>query len=192
VILGKGLGAGYAPIGAVLCREHVYQAIDAGSREFDLGHTWDGAPLPCAVGLAVLDALAERGLVQRVAERGPGLRAELEAALSGVEMVREVRGRGFLLGVELVDPRDGESFLPHELDAASLVEQRAIERGLLVMSSHSTPDGYTGDQILLAPAYVSTDAELAEMVQRLAATIGEAERAVRAALDGSPPEGAAR
>ncbi len=62
VAVGKGLGAGYAPLGAVLCRQHVYDAIDQGSREFDLGHTWDGAPLSAAVGLAVLDLLVERGL----------------------------------------------------------------------------------------------------------------------------------
>jgi len=52
VAVGKGLGAGHAPLGAVLCRQHVYDAIDRGSREFDLGHTWDGAPLSSAVGLA--------------------------------------------------------------------------------------------------------------------------------------------
>jgi adenosylmethionine-8-amino-7-oxononanoate aminotransferase len=192
VTLGKGLGAGYAPLGAVLCKEHVYEAIDEGSRQFDLGHTWDGAPLPCAVGLAVLDVMVERGLVQHVRERGPGLRDELEAALADAEMVREVRGRGFLLGVELVDPRDGESLLPHELDAAALVEHTSIEHGLLVTSSHSTPDGYTGDQILIAPAYVSTDADLAEMVQRFAATIAEVEQTVKAGLGGSPTAGRRR
>ena len=192
VTLGKGLGAGYAPLAAVLCREHVYEAIDKGSREFDLGHTWDGAPLPCAVGLAVLDVLVERGLVQRVAERGPKLRDELEAALASSEMVREVRGRGFLLGVELVDPRDRESFLPDELDVAALVDQTAIEHGLLVTSAHSTPDGYTGDQILLAPAYVSTDEELDEMVRRFAATIADVEGTVTAALEGTPGEGRGR
>jgi adenosylmethionine-8-amino-7-oxononanoate aminotransferase len=192
VTLGKGLGAGYTPIGAVMCRKPVYEAINEGSRQFDLGHTWDGAPLPCSVGLAVLDILIEQGLVQRVRERGDGLRAELDAALAGMGMVREVRGRGFLLGVELVDPRDGESFLPHELDAASLVEEAAMEHGLLVTSSHSTSDGYAGDQILLAPAYVSTDAELTEMVQRFAAAIVDVGQSVNAALDASPSPGQER
>ncbi len=70
VTIGKGLGAGYAPLAAVLCRQHVFDAIAGGSREFDLGHTWDGAPLPCAVGLAVLDVIHERRLVERVRERG--------------------------------------------------------------------------------------------------------------------------
>jgi len=192
VSLGKGLGAGYAPLAAVLCREHVYEAIERGSRQFDLGHTWDGAPLPCAVGLAVLDLMAERGLVERVHERGPKLRDELEVALTGADLVKEVRGRGFLLGVELVDPRDGESFLPDELDVATLLEQTALEKGLLVLSSHSTADGYAGDQILLAPAYVSTDEELAEMVQRFAAAVDDVERRVKPSLEAAPAPGGAR
>jgi len=182
VAIGKGLGAGYAPLGAVLCRAHVYDAIDRGSREFDLGHTWDGAPLSSAVGLAVLDLLDQRGLVERVRDRGPGLRDELEAAVEGSEIVREVRGRGFLLGVELVDPRDGESFLPDELDAASIVDDTALDLGLLVTSTHPQADGLAGDQTLLAPAYVSTDEELSEIVDRFRATIESVERSIKATL----------
>jgi adenosylmethionine-8-amino-7-oxononanoate aminotransferase len=183
---GKGLGAGYAPLAATLCKQHVYDALAAGSRLFDHGHTWDGAPLPCAVGLAVLHTLSERGLVDRVRERGPSLCEQLGQALSGFEIVKEVRGRGFLLGVEFVDPRDGESLLPDELDSAARVDQTAFEHGVLVTSTHSTPDGYTGDQTLLAPAFVATDAELDEMVERFAAAVGDVERAVKDALSGAP------
>jgi adenosylmethionine-8-amino-7-oxononanoate aminotransferase len=182
VTVGKGLGAGFAPLGAVLCSQEVYDAIDRGSREFDLGHTWDGAPLSSAIGLAVLDLLVERGLVERVRDRGPSLRDELAAALEGSEIVREVRGRGFLLGVELVDPRDGESFLPVELDVASLVDDTAFERGLLVTSSHPQADGFAGDQTLIAPAFVSSDAELAEMVDRFTTTISDVEQTVKRSL----------
>ena len=185
VAVGKGLGAGYAPLAGVLVREEVYEAIDRGSREFDLGHTWDGAPLPSAVGLAVLDQIDERGLVDRVREGGPALRDELASAVEGSGLVKEVRGRGFLLGVELVDPHDGVSFLPVGLDAAAIVDDTAFEHGLLVTSTHPQADGFAGDQVLLAPAYTSTDAELAEMVERFAATMTEVERRVDAALAGS-------
>jgi adenosylmethionine-8-amino-7-oxononanoate aminotransferase len=89
-----------------------------------------------------------------------------------------VRGRGFLLGVELVDPRDGKSFLPDELDVASQVDDTAFELGLLVSSTHSTPDGFAGDEVLLAPAFTSTDAELDEMIERFKATIEAVENAV--------------
>jgi adenosylmethionine-8-amino-7-oxononanoate aminotransferase len=182
VAVGKGLGAGHAPLGAVLCAQNVYDAIDGGSREFDLGHTWDGAPLPSAVGLAVLDLMVERSLVDSVRERGPGFLADIAKALSGSAIVREVRGRGFLVGVELVDPRDGTTFLPEELDVASLVDDTAWEHGLLVTSTHPQADGYAGDQVLLAPAYTSTDEELAQIAERLAATIEDVEGQIEKAL----------
>ena len=111
-----------------------------------------------------------------------GCSRSFKGELADSEIVGEVRGRGFLLGVDLVDPRDGESFLPDELEADELVDQTAFEHGLLVTSTHSTPDGYAGDATLLAPAFTSTDQELAEMVERLAATIGEVERQVKDAL----------
>jgi adenosylmethionine-8-amino-7-oxononanoate aminotransferase len=182
---GKGLGAGYAALSATLCKEHIYEALAAGSRNFEHGHTWDGAPLPCAVGLAVLDALVQGGLVERVRVRGPSLRDELSQALEGSEIVREVRGRGFLLGVEFVDPRDGESLLPDELDAGELIDQIAFEHGVLVSSSHSNPDRYTGDQTVLAPAFIASDEELSEMVGRFADAVAAVERAVKQALSGA-------
>ncbi len=185
VAVGKALGAGHAPLGAVLCRRHVYDVIEEGSREFDLGHTWDGAPLSSAVGLAVLDLIVERGLVERVRERGPDLLGDLQAALSGSEIVHEVRGRGFLFGVELVDPRDGTSFLPDDLNAAALVDDTGLEHGLLVTSTHPQADGYAGDQVLVAPAYTSTDEELGEMVARFADTIADLERSIKRQLTSS-------
>ena len=184
VAIGKALGAGYAPLGAVLCRQHVYDALNRGSREFDLGHTWDGAPLPSAVGLAVLDQLASRGLVERVRELGPKLLDDLRAAVEGFEIVGEVRGRGFLLGFELVDPRDGTSFLPEDLDAGALVDDVALEHGLLVTSTHPQADGFAGDQTLLAPAYVATEEELGQMIERVGETIADVERRVKDALTG--------
>ncbi|HSO97976.1 MAG TPA: aminotransferase class III-fold pyridoxal phosphate-dependent enzyme [Solirubrobacteraceae bacterium] len=179
---GKGLGAGYAPLAATLCTEEVFQVLANGSRNFEHGHTWDGAPLPCAVGLAVLDSLIERELLERVRERGPSLRDQLEQALSGSEIVREVRGRGYLLGVEFVDPRDRESLLPDELDAAALIDDTAFEHGVLVTSSHSNPDGYTGDQTLLAPAFIASDEELGEMVERFASAVAEVEQKIKSSL----------
>ena len=166
VTTGKGLGAGYAPISAVLCTKEVYEAVDRGSRFFDLGHTWDGAPISCATGLAVLDTLVSRRLVERVCERGPRLLAELSSAVEGNRLVREVRGRGFLLGVELVD-------LPDQTHMDERIDQRAFENGLLVTTTHSNLDGYVGDEVVFAPAFIASDDELRMMVERLAATLRE-------------------
>ena len=169
IATAKGLGAGHTAIGAALCREHVYEGIAAGSRAFPLGHTWNGAPLSCAVGVAVLEALKRERLVERVRERGPRLRQELEDALRDVPLVREVRGHGYLLGIEYADPRDGESFLPPELGVAAKIDAIALEHGLIVLSTQPTRDGYAGDQTLFAPAFTATDEELREMIERFAA-----------------------
>lgn len=187
IATAKGLGAGYTAIGAALCHEHVYDAIAAGSRGFPLGHTWNGAPLSCAVGVAVLDALKRERLVERVRERGPRLRQELEDALQDVPLVREVRGHGFLLGIEYADPRDGESFLPPELGVAGKIDAAALEHGLVVLSTQPTRDGYAGDQTLFAPAFTATDEELAEMVERFAAVAREVWGAVEGKLQAVGP-----
>jgi adenosylmethionine-8-amino-7-oxononanoate aminotransferase len=171
----------------MLCRDHVYAAFEQGSRGFEHGHTWDGAPLPCAVGRSVLAQLQERGLVERVRDRGPVLRDELEAALEGCEMVKEVRGRGFLLGIDYVDPRDGESFLPEELGVARRIDVAALANGLIVYSTQPTSDGYAGDQTLLAPAFVATDDELRQICERMAASVREVEAWVKERLGAAAP-----
>jgi adenosylmethionine-8-amino-7-oxononanoate aminotransferase len=119
----------------------------------------------------VLEALRREGLVERVRERGRQLRQEIEDALRDVAIVGEVRGHGFLLGIEYVDPRDGESFLPPELGVAGKIDEAALDAGLILLSTQPTRDGYAGDQTLFAPAFTATDDELGEMVERFAAVV---------------------
>jgi adenosylmethionine-8-amino-7-oxononanoate aminotransferase len=182
IATAKGLGAGYAAIGGVICRDHVYQAFANGSRKLTHGHTWDGAPVTCAVGLRVIEVLREEGLIERMRVKGPKLRDELAAALADIPMVREVRGHGFLLGVEYVDPRDGKSFLPPELGTARRVDLTAMDNGVIVYSTMPTRDGYAGDQTLFAPPFTTTDGELTQMVERFAETIRTVAKSIEAEL----------
>jgi adenosylmethionine-8-amino-7-oxononanoate aminotransferase len=182
VATAKGLGAGYAAIGGVICQDHVYQAFASGSRKLTHGHTWDGAPVTCAVGLRVIEVLREEGLIERMRAKGPKLRDELATALADIPMVREVRGHGFLLGVEYVDPRDGTSFLPPELGTARRVDLTAMDLGLIVYSTMPTRDGYAGDQTLFAPPFTTTDDELTQMVERFVQTIRTVARSVESEL----------
>jgi adenosylmethionine-8-amino-7-oxononanoate aminotransferase len=182
IATAKGLGAGYAAIGGVICRDHVYQAFANGSRKLTHGHTWDGAPVTCAVGLRVIEVLREEGLIERMRTKGPKLRDELAAALTGIPLVREVRGHGFLLGVEYVDPRDGKSFLPPELGTARRIDLTAMDLGLIVYSTMPTRDGYAGDQTLFAPPFTTTDSELTQMVERFADTVRDVARSIEPEL----------
>lgn len=182
IATAKGLGAGYAAIGGVICSDHVYQAFANGSRKLTHGHTWDGAPVTCAVGLRVIEVLREEGLIERMRAKGPQLRDELADALADIPLVHEVRGHGFLLGVEYVDPRDGKSFLPPELGTARRVDLTAMDKGLIVYSTMPTRDRYAGDQTLFAPPFTTTDAELTRMVERFAETIRTVARSVESEL----------
>ena len=182
IAIAKGLGAGYAAIGAVLCRKQIYDAIASGSRRFTLGHTWDGAPLSCAVGLAVIDVLRKEGWVDHVRERGPRLRDQLAEALQGISLVKEVRGHGYLIGIEYVDPRDAVSFLPPDLRTAGRIDVVAFERGLVTLSTMPTRDGFAGDQTLFAPPFTSTENELDEMVERFTGAVRQVANEVEARL----------
>lgn len=179
ITTAKGLGAGFFPVGAMLVQEHVYQAVAKGSRSFEPGHTWDGVPVSCAVGSAVIEHLRGEGLIESVRERGPRLLADLQSALSDSEIVREVRGRGFLLGVSYVDPADGTSLLDPALRVAKRIDETALANSLLVYSTQPTRDGFAGDQTLLAPAFTATDSDLDQIVERLAATVSQVERQVK-------------
>jgi adenosylmethionine-8-amino-7-oxononanoate aminotransferase len=185
ITTAKGLGAGYLPVGAMLVRDHVFQAVAEGSRSFEPGHTWDGAPVSCAVGSAVIGVLKREGLVEAVRERGPVLLDHLRHALDGCEMVREVRGRGFLLGVSYVDPSDGTSLLDPALGVARRIDDEALERLLLVYSTQPTRDGYAGDQTLLAPAFIASDFELEELVERFSQSVRTVETQVKRQLTGA-------
>ncbi|MGD9735172.1 MAG: aspartate aminotransferase family protein [Solirubrobacterales bacterium] len=192
IATAKGLGAGYAAIGAVLCDDRVYRTVEAGSRRLPLGHTWSGAPLSCAVGVAVLEALQDEGHLAYVAEQGPWLRQALADALGEMAIVREVRGHGFLLGVEYVDPRDGRSFLPPQLGVAGRIDAACMRRGLVILSTAPTGDGFAGDQSLFAPAFAAVRDDLKEMVATFADAVREVADTVEAelaAVDAPPLHG---
>jgi adenosylmethionine-8-amino-7-oxononanoate aminotransferase len=139
------------------------------------------------VGLAVLEAMRSEGLVERVRDRGAELLREVTEALADVPLVREVRGHGYLLGVSFVDPRDGESFLPPELRVGGRIDAQAFDRGLIVLSTQPTRDGYAGDQTLFAPAFTATDDELREMVSRFSDVVHHVVAEVEPDLMGSEP-----
>ena len=97
-------------------------------------------------------------------------------------MVKEVRGHGYLIGVEYVDPRDGVSFLPPDLRTAGRIDAVAFERGLITLSTMPTRDGFAGDQTLFAPPFTSTEGELTDMVERFAGTVRQVADEVEARL----------
>jgi adenosylmethionine-8-amino-7-oxononanoate aminotransferase len=178
--LAKGLGGGYQPIGAVLAQDKVIAAFTAGSGAFQHGHTYVGHPVACAAALAVQNVVERDGLVQRSAELGRYLDGRLRQRFSDHPHVGDIRGRGLFQAVELVGRRDGN--VPFEPGAQlhARIKEAALARGLLCYPSGGTIDGERGDHVLLAPPYITNEAELDAAVDILGHAIDAAVAGVHA------------
>ena len=178
VTLGKGLGAGYQPIGAVVARDHVVQRLRDGSGAFQHGHTYMGHPVAAAAALAVQRVIQRDCLLGAVVVRGSMLRRMLHQAFDAHPHVGDIRGRGLFMGLELVRERDSKEPFAPELKLHAAIKQQAMARGLMVYPMGGTIDGRRGDHILLAPPFIASEHDLGEIVTRLkealAAALGSA------------------
>ncbi|HZX28528.1 MAG TPA: aminotransferase class III-fold pyridoxal phosphate-dependent enzyme, partial [Telluria sp.] len=174
VTVAKGLGAGYQPIGAVLVRRALVDAIRLRSGAFQHGHTYTGHPVAAAAALAVQEVIERDRLLEAVQARGAELRALLRAGFAGHPHVGDIRGRGLLLGIELVEDRASKRPFPPERRLHAAVKQAAFDSGLLVYPMGGTIDGERGDHILLAPPFITRPAELEEIVERLTGALDTA------------------
>jgi len=173
VCIAKGLGAGFQPIGAMLCSAEIYASIERGSGFFQHGHTYIGHPVAAAAGLAVLDEIERLDLVDRVASKGPDLLAMLKTRLSDHPNVGDVRGRGYFVGVELVESSVSRQPLDASLRTHAALKKTAFDNGLMIYPMGGTIDGVSGDHVLLAPPFIASDMELSEIVELLAKTLHE-------------------
>ncbi len=169
--IAKGLGAGYQPIGAMLCTRAIYQAIEQGSGFFQHGHTYIGHPTAAAAGRAVLRAMLERGLVARVQTQGEKLAQKLTERFGQHPHVGDIRGRGLFRGIELVADRETKEPFDPARGVAGKIKKAAFEAGLICYPMSGTIDGRRGDHILLAPPFIIEDAQLDELTDKLDAAI---------------------
>ncbi|WP_377702083.1 aspartate aminotransferase family protein [Pseudoduganella sp. UC29_71] len=167
VALGKGLGAGYQPIGAVVAREHVVQRIREGSGVFQHGHTYIGHPVAAAAALTVQRVIQRDCLLGAVTVRGAAFRRMLKDAFGNHPHVGDIRGRGLFWALELVQDRDSKQPFAPSARVHAAVKEAAMARGLMVYPMGGTIDGEQGDHVLLAPPFIATEAELGEIVMRL-------------------------
>lgn len=172
--LAKGLGAGYSPLGAVVCRTGVAEAVLAAGG-FAHGHTYAGNPLSCAVGLAVLDVLEEDGLIENARERGAQLSDGLRAVQEDSQIVGDVRGKGLLLGVEFVANREAREPFPAHRNVHQRFSDIAFDEGLIVYPRR-TLGGFSGDHVLVAPPLVIEAHEADDLLSRFARSVERIER----------------
>ncbi len=174
VTIAKGLGAGYAPIGAMLCSGTIYDAIAQGSGSFQHGHTYHGHPLAAAAGQAVLGRILDDGLLAQVRDKGDTLSAALHARFGQHPHVGDIRGRGLFRAIELVEDRETKRSFDPARKLHAQVKARAMDAGLICYPAGGTVDGRNGDHVLLAPPFIISEAEIDMLVDRLACAVDAA------------------
>jgi adenosylmethionine-8-amino-7-oxononanoate aminotransferase len=170
--VGKGLAGGYIPLAATIVRREVGATILSRHGAILTGHTYSGHTTACAAGLAVQRIIERESLVEWVRRRGETLRHELAAALGRFEEVGDVRGRGYLIGIEFVRDRATREPFPAERALSQSIGRSAFEDGLIIYPCAGNVDGVMGDTIIVAPPYNASDAELAELIEKLTGAIG--------------------
>lgn len=169
--IAKGLGAGYQPIGAMLCSAKIYNVIAEGSGFFQHGHTYLGHPVAAAAARTVLTEIIENDLVGQVSQRADWLQSRLQAHFGQHANVGDIRGRGFFWGLEFVADKKTKMPLDPNKHFAAKLKKSAIKEGLVCYPMPGTRDGKMGDHVLLAPPFIATDDELDDALQRLVTAV---------------------
>ena len=169
--LAKGLGGGYQPIGAVISRGFIHQSIVDAFGAFAHGHSYVGHATVAAAGLAVLQVLEEENLLVNVRQTGQLLRNRLREVFAEHPHVGDIRGRGLLIGIELVENRDSKTGIQKELGVPAALRAAAMENGLICYPGGGTADGVDGAHILLAPPFIYQSEHVDELVSKLKKTL---------------------
>ena len=162
---GKALSNGTIPLGAMIAREDMAEAFKgdpAAGLNFAHGHTYAGSPVGCAAGLAVINEIVEKDLAARAGKMGAYLAEKLEG-LKKYGVVREIRGRGLIRGVEFVKNTNGLQPFP-ELGMA--LKKTALQNGLIIRVD---PTWFA-----VVPALVISKDEVDEMCELIDRSLQEA------------------
>jgi adenosylmethionine-8-amino-7-oxononanoate aminotransferase len=165
-ILGKGIAGGYAPLSAMVTSRRIVDVLAAGSGAPQHNQTFSQYPVSCAAGLATLREIKAQGLLARCASMGSVLFRRL-AELLDHPHVGDVRGRGLLAGVEFVEDKASRRPFDRSLRMVETLTETAQAAGLVLWPQAGSAEGGSGDLILIAPPFIVTEDEIAELVARL-------------------------
>lgn len=178
ICAAKGMSAGYSPLGAVIASEKIHNTFKNGSGVFVHGHTYGGNPLSAAVALAVVKTLLADHLVENSKAIGEYLLAKLQEKLLPLSYVGDVRGKGLMIGVEIVKDKVTKEPFPVKMGMAEKLTNTLIKHGVIVYPGNGNADGENGDQFLLAPPLIITKEQADELIAGLVAGCTEFEQII--------------
>jgi adenosylmethionine-8-amino-7-oxononanoate aminotransferase len=166
--IAKGMSGGYAPISAMICRRPIAEAFWGPIQQnpgFVEGHTFEGNPISCAAGMAVLREILERDLCGNARKQGARLRGRFEQLAAKYQVVGDIRGKGLFQAIEFVQDRASRARFPDALAVGTRVGRRALERGLLCR--------FDPHWIAFGPPLTVKEEQIDAMVEVLERSLGE-------------------
>lgn len=171
ILAGKGLAAGYQPLGAVIASKRVHDAIAAGP-SFEHGFTYVGHPIACAAALAVAEEIEAENLLPKALAISFYFMEKLKARFGNHPHVGDIRGRGLMVGVEFVLDRMTKAPIPNSSKVPTRLKLAAMARGLICYPDGGNVNG-NGAHVLLAPPMIITRNQCDQIVDRLAQAIDD-------------------
>jgi adenosylmethionine-8-amino-7-oxononanoate aminotransferase len=169
IVQAKGLGGGHFPLGAMwvsaACADRLAELSG-----FDFSYSYNANPIACAVGIAVLDEFAQKGLCANAVARGAELRTGLEWLKERYPIVGDIRGKGLLLAVELVANQESKRSLPLDFMATSRIRVHGLSNGIMLYARASAGARF-GQWFMVAPPLTITADEIGEVLERTEAAV---------------------
>ncbi|HEY82306.1 MAG TPA: aspartate aminotransferase family protein [Dehalococcoidia bacterium] len=156
----KGMTSGYTPMAVVIIDEKIAEVFHEKGAVFLHDFTMAGNPVSAAACLAVLDIIEKENLVEHVARVGEYFFQRGREKLAHHPTVGDIRGKGLLMGIELVRDKETKEPFPPERGAAYRLQQIAMEHGVMGYPTTGVDNGVRGDTLLLSPPFIVTESQI--------------------------------
>jgi len=156
----KGMTGCYTPMAVVIIDEKIGKLFTEKGAAFIHGFTMEGNPVSAVACLTVLDIMEEKGLIERCAKVGEYFFKQAKEKLSNHATVGDIRGKGFLMGIEMVKSRETKEPFAPTLRASYRLQQLAMEKGCMIYPTTGVINGIKGDHFLVAPPLIITEEEI--------------------------------
>lgn len=174
LMMAKGMSSGYAPIGGVAVSKAIAEVFEKGKGvDFAHGFTFAGNPVACAAALKNIEIITREELAERSLRLGEYLKEKLKAL--DHRIVGDVRGKGLLVGIELVKDKESKQIFADHQQVAAEISARALRKGVKIFGLKGHDSGMISDFLVISPPLIITEQELDHIVNTIDSCLKEFE-----------------
>ncbi len=177
IATSKAMTSGNFPVAAIIAHDEIWETLRGSNSHFRAGHTMNASAVGMAAAIETLKYIEEHDLVENARIVGDYFREQLQSLLT-YRTVGDVRGKGMMVGFELVADKETKATFPAEDETSRIFSALTFERGLVTYPCAGTVRGMAGDTILMAPPLITTKEQIDEILAILHESMVEFEKQV--------------